>query len=48
MKQTRSDNEIKKQVVREFEKLVTNIIHIQKNTARAFKGANTIPVKDFI
>jgi len=45
---TRSDAEMKAQLVREFEQLVMSIIYIPKKTAAAFKGANTIEVKDFI
>lgn len=48
MKMTRSDPEIKKQVAKEFEQLVLSIIYIHKKTNQAFKGANTIQVKDFI
>jgi len=39
---------MKKQLVKEFEILVQNIIRIKKNTDLAFRGANTIEVKDFI
>lgn len=48
MKQTRSDPEMKKQLVKEFELLVLKIINISKTTAKAFKGANTIELKHFI
>lgn len=48
MKMTRSDNDMQAQLVREFEQLVTSIIQIPKKTGEAFKGANTIEVKDFI
>ncbi len=39
---TRSDAEMKAQLVREFEQLVMSIIYIPKKTAASFKGANTI------
>jgi hypothetical protein len=48
MKLTRSDGDIKSQQVREFEQLVTSIIQINKRTQVAFKGSNTISVKEFI
>jgi len=48
MKMTRSDPEMKSQQVREFDVLVSSIIQIHKKTQTAFKGANTIQVKDFI
>ena len=48
MKMTRSDAEMKAQLVREFEQLVMSIIYIPKKTAASFKCANTIEVKDFI
>jgi hypothetical protein len=48
MKMTRSDKDMKVQIVREFETLVFSIITIPKKTMAAFKGANTITVKEFI
>lgn len=39
---------MKSQQVREFDVLVSSIIQIHKKTQAAFKGANTIQVKDFI
>jgi hypothetical protein len=48
MKMTRSDNEMQAQLVREFEQLVMSIIFIPKKTNEAFKGANTIEVREFI
>lgn len=48
MKMTRSDNDMKAQLVKEFEQLVMSIIFIPKKSKEAFKGANTIEVKDFI
>jgi hypothetical protein len=48
MKMTRSYKDMKVQIVREFETLVFRIINIPKKTLTAFKGANTITVKEFI
>jgi 1-deoxy-D-xylulose 5-phosphate reductoisomerase len=48
MKMTRSDQDMKVQIVKEFETLVFSIINIPKKTMAAFKGANTITVKEFI
>jgi hypothetical protein len=48
MKMTRSDTSMQTQIAKEFESLVTNIITIPKVTTEAFRGANTIEVKDFI
>lgn len=48
MRLTRSDNEMKAQLVKEFEQLVMSIIYIPKKTDLAFKGANTIQVREFI
>lgn len=48
MKMTRSDNDLKAQLVKEFEQLVMSIIFIPKKTKQAFLGANTIEVRDFI
>jgi hypothetical protein len=42
MKLTRSDNDMQTQLNKEFENLVMSIIGIQRKTADAFKGANTI------
>ena len=48
MKMTRSDQDMKVQIVKEFETLVFSIINIPKKTMAAFKGSNTITVKEFI
>ena len=45
---TRSDNDMKAQLVKEFEQLVLSIIFINRKTQDAFKGANTIEVREYI